>query len=225
MREFRRKRGLYVAELDAGERAAVAGVVADVAQLLGAGRLEDRADQDRVGRPDDGGRRPAALPEPFAGLRLRTGDIDAPDDDAVHRLLPDASRDDPQVTAEFRRLTEDDLRRVKSDRLAVLWHALADGPAHGWPPAAFVVHPDDGADLAATLTDLRLVLADRLGIDDDDAADALYGELRGEATGGSMADRDSSAQVRRYLGSIYAALSWLQESLLDLLLDDLDRGR
>ena len=33
----------------------------------------------------------------------------------MRRLLPDASRDDPQVAAEFRRLTEDDLRAGKID--------------------------------------------------------------------------------------------------------------
>ncbi|HEX5333968.1 MAG TPA: DUF2017 family protein [Cellulomonas sp.] len=222
MRAFRRERGMFVAELDADERAAVAAVVADVAQLLGAGRLEDRGGADRPGDDDA----PQTLPptESLAGLSLRIDDIRAPDDAAVRRLLPDASRNEPTVSAEFRRLTEDDLRQVKTARLTALWDALTTGPADGWPRGALVVHPDAGADLAATITDLRLVLADRLGLDDDEASEALYAELERDLPDDD-AQRDSAGDVRRYLGSIYAALSWLQESLIDVLLDELDRPR
>lgn len=219
MRGFRRERGMFVAELDAGERAAVAAVVADVAQLLGAGRLEDREATDR---PGDGAPGTAPPTESLAGLSLRIDDIKAPDDAAVRRLLPDASRNEPRVSAEFRRLTEDDLRQVKTARLTALWDALTTAPADGWRRGALVVRPDAGADLAATLTDLRLVLADRLGLDDDKASEALYSELERDVPD-DAAEPDPQADVRRYLGSIYAALSWLQESLLDVLLDELDR--
>jgi hypothetical protein len=220
MRAFRRERGMFVAELDADERAAVAAVVADVAQLLGAGRLEDRGATGRPGDDDT----PGGLPptEHLAGLSLRIDDIQAPDDAAVRRLLPDASRHEPAVSAEFRRLTEDDLRQVKTARLTALWGALTTRPADGWPAGALVVRPDAGADLAATITDLRLVLADRLGLDDDEASEALYADLERELPDDD-AQPDPPADVRRYLGSIYAALSWLQESLLDVLLDELDR--
>ena len=88
------------------------------------------------------------------------------------------------------------------------------------------MHPDAGADLAATITDLRLVLADRLGLDDDEASEALYAELESEPPDDDRdAQPDPALEVRRYLGSIYAALSWLQESLLDVLLAELDRPR
>jgi hypothetical protein len=221
MRAFRRERGVFVAELDSGERAAVAAVVADVAQLLGAGRLEDR---EATGRPADDARGTLPPTESLAGLSLRIDDIQAPDDAAVRRLLPDASRNEPRVSAEFRRLTEDDLRHVKTARLTALWEALTTGPEDGWRPGALVVRPDAGADLAATLTDLRLVLADRLGLDDDEASEALYAELEREPLD-REAQTDPAADVRRHLGSIYAALSWLQESLLGVLLDELDRPR
>ncbi|MGV8976676.1 MAG: DUF2017 family protein [Cellulomonas sp.] len=225
MHAFRRERGMFVAELDAGERAAVGAVVADVAQLLGAGRLEGRA----VAGSPDADDTPGVLPptELLAGLSLRIDDIRAPDDAGVRRLLPDASRDEPAVSAEFRRLTEDDLRHVKTARLTALWDALMARPADGWPAEALVVRPDAGADLAATITDLRLVLADRLGLDDDEASEALYADLERELTDDDddHTRPDPPADVRRYLGSIYAALSWLQESLLDLLLDELDRPR
>ena len=227
MRAFRRERGMLVAELNADERAAVAAVVADVAQLLGAGRLEDRGATGRPGDHDMPGGLPTA--EHLAGLSLRIDDIQAPDDAAVRRLLPDASRHEPAVSAEFRRLTEDDLRQIKTARLTALWDALTTRPADGWPAGALVVRPDAGADLAATITDLRLVLADRLGLDDDEASEALYADLeRGlpdDDDDDDGAQPDPPADVRRYLGSIYAALSWLQESLIDVLLDELDRPR
>ena len=126
------------------------------------------------------------------------------------------------MSAEFRRLTEDDLRQVKTARLTALWDALTTAPADGWRSGELVVRPGAGADLAATLTDLRLVLAHRLGLDDDEASEALYAELEREPPD-DEAQPDPLADVRRYLGSIYAALSWLQESLLDVLLDELDR--
>lgn len=202
MRGFRRERGAYVAELDPREREVVASVVADVAELLGAERFEDVRPPAGTGHPDP------------LGLRLDDEWVAPPEDAAVRRLLPDASREDPAVAAEFRRLTEADLRRTKIARLAAVWEQLtgADG--------ALVVPPEDAQALAATLTDLRLVLAERLGLVDEEAADALY-----DALDAPVEDDDAPAQARQYLGSVYAALSWLQESLLAVMLEDLRRPR
>lgn len=204
MRGFRRERGAFVAELDAQEREVVASVVADVAELLGAARFED-------------GPVPAAgHPDPL-GLRVDEEWVAPPEDAAVRRLLPDASREDPAVAAEFRRLTEADLRRTKIERLGAVWQQLTAADGRG---GALVVQPDDAQALAATLTDLRLVLADRLGIVDEESADALYETLEAQ-----VAEDDAAGQARQYLGSVYAALSWLQESLLAVMLEDLRRSR
>jgi len=216
MRGFRVERGAFVAELDATERAAVAAVVADVVDLLGVERPDGAsadADRTEVDRADDGA--------PLSALWVRSDDIEAPRDAALHRLLPDASRDDPAVTAEFRRLTEDDLRRTKSERLVTLWHLLASDPADGWPAAALVVLPAIAAGVAATLTDVRLVLAERLGLSDDESSDALYNELESDEPQPEVLDARTA--VRQYLGSVYVALSWLQESLVAAMLDELDR--
>lgn len=217
MRGFRRERGLFVAELDPQEREVVASVVADVAELLGAGRFED-------GPPPSG----AEHPDPL-GLSLSDEWVAPPEDAAVRRLLPDASREDPAVAAEFRRLTEQDLRRTKIARLASVWEQLTaageqredGGPGRrGRRGGELVVRPEDAQALAATLTDLRLVLADRLGIVDEESAEALYDTLDARVPEG-----DAPAQARQYLASVYAALSWLQESLLAVMLDDLRRTR
>ncbi|MEZ0448224.1 DUF2017 domain-containing protein [Cellulomonas sp. ICMP 17802] len=208
MRGFRRRRGMYAARLDADEREVVAALVADVAELLGAGRLE--APGPASADPSDG--TPRMSLEPLA----------PPSDPAVRRLLPDASRDDPQVAAEFRRLTEDDLRAGKIARLTRLWSALTT-PTEGWRSDAFVVAPEDAKDVAAALTDLRLVLAERLGIHTDEQAEQLYDALLVS----SQAELDDAEAelldpaARRYLVAVYGALSWLQESLVDVLLHDL----
>lgn len=195
MRAFRRQRGRFVAGLDAGERAVVASVVADVAELLGAGRFEDR-------RGDD-----ASAPAGPGGWTLRTAPVPPPQDPAVRRLLPDASRDDPEVAGEFRRLTEDDLRARKIARLRDLWTSLVDGEP-GWPEHALVVAPQDADDVAAALTDLRLVLGERLELRTDADSEALYDAPVSEP----------EDDVRAYLASVYGALSWLQESLLAVML-------
>lgn len=204
MRAFRREGDDLVAEVDAGEREVLATVVADVAELLGAGRLADRA--PRATGPDD-----AAT----ATVRLRLDPLPVPDDPAVLRLLPDASRDDREVAAEFRRLTEDDLRQQKIDRLADLFDAL--GGAGDDAPVTVRVPVPRAAALAATLTDLRLVLGERLGVTDEEAS----ARLEVDVVDAEPAPGDHAAQARQYLGSVYLALGWWQETLMACLLADL----
>lgn len=192
MRGFRIEGDHLVSEADAEEREVFASVVADVAELLGAGRLEERTED-----PSD---------EPV-GFRLRLDPIPVPDDPAVHRLLPDASREDAELSAEFRRLTEDDLRQEKIERLAALYRLLAsEDPIR--------VPRDQAHRLAATLTDLRLVLGERLGITDEESSQALEDDL----VAGDPDPGDRAAQVRHYLGSIFLALGWWQETLMGCLL-------
>lgn len=198
---------MYAARLDTDERDVIAALVADVAELLGAGRLEAR-DPEVVAAGD-------------GSPRMRIEPLPPPSDPAVRRLLPDASRDDPQVAEEFRRLTEDDLRAGKIDRLTRLWDALTT-PTEGWRADAFVVAPADAQDVAAAITDLRLVLAERLGIRTDEQAERLYDALLDSP----QAEIEEAGEIldpaaRRYLVAVYGALSWLQESLVDLLLHDL----
>ncbi len=214
MRGFSRRRGMYVARLDEDERQVVAALVADVAELLGAGRLE----------AGDAPPPPAADGSP----RMRSEPLPPPEDPAVRRLLPDASRDDAEVAQEFRRLTEDDLRATKVERLRVLWHALTV-PAEGWRADSLVIAPADAQGVAATLTDLRLVLAERLDIRTDEQAEQLYDALQAAPRDDGEADAegpdDPGPAARRYLTAVYGALSWLQESLVEVLLHDLRSGR
>jgi hypothetical protein len=249
VRGFRAAGRWYVAGLGPTEREVFATVVADVAELLGA---------ERFGVSDDAGEADAS--GPLGRLRMSTGDVDAPEDPAVRRLLPDASRGDDAVAAEFRRLTEADLRAAKVGRLRDVWTLLLD-PGAGDPHDAgrggrrgrrsrprwavdddddLLLEREDAPAFAAALTDIRLVLAERLGLRTEEDADRLYATLEAQAAeeedadelglGGGRADDDRPAreilerEVRAYLGSVYAALSWLQESLMAVLLDDLGRA-
>ena len=219
MRPFAAVAHGYRAVLDPVERQVIASIVAEVVELLGA-TLDtvvpdpDEADPDGFDR-DEAGQLARAVAPPSATV---------PDDTAVLRLLPDASRDDPAVSEEFRRLTEGDLRDAKVRRLVAFWRLLqAGGGAAG---DRLDLARDDASDLAATLTDVRLVLADRLGLSDDDQVEALYTELeRDEPDRPTDPETVEDAQRRRFLGSVYTLLTYLQESLLTAMLRDLPRDR
>jgi len=96
------------------------------------------------------------------------------DDPAVARLLPDAYPDDVEATREFRRLTGDDLLgRRASDAEVVLRTLGMDGgdPASdGDPDATLTVAlgEDEALSWMRTLSAVRLVMATRLGIQNDD---------------------------------------------------------
>lgn len=113
--------------------------------------------------PDD----PAAsgVPDPFEQLAGLGEVTEPPDDPALHRLLPDAYKDDPEASGRARAFTEDALRAGKVERMRLLHDGL----------------PEDGGEVSLTeeqadgwlraLTDLRLVLGVRLEIDDDESSE------------------------------------------------------
>jgi hypothetical protein len=184
---FRRVPRAFVARMDEVERRVLAQVVEDVESLL-----VDGAPTSRTGAWSLG------------------DDASPPDDPAVARLLPDASMDDGEVAAEFRRLTQEDLRRTKVDGLRLLRERLlAQAPGYGTDDV--VVREAEAARFAAALTDVRLVLADRLGLESDDDAETLHAELS------DVVSRGRADRSRRGLGDLYEALTWLQESLLQVM--------
>jgi hypothetical protein len=107
------------------------------------------------------------------------GSIDADDavmlaQPAVRRLLPDAYPDDPEAAAEFRRFTADGLLEGKLANAASVLGALGDDeqssgrldvPVHDPLPVPIVLDEQQVQSWLRTLTDLRLVVADRLQID------------------------------------------------------------
>jgi hypothetical protein len=83
------------------------------------------------------------------------------DDPVSARMFPSAYPDDPEASAEFRRYTMDDLQAQKAANARIV---------HGWLTGAASGPLDREAEQAwvRCLTDLRLTVAERLGITDVD---------------------------------------------------------
>lgn len=113
---------------------------------------------------------------------------DAGSDPAHARLFPAAYRDDAPATEEFMRYTRAGLVDRKAANAAQVSLALDQETVH--------LTADDAERWLPLLTDLRLVIADRIGIraDDDEVPDTPAGE-------------------------VYAWLGHLQESMVTLLDD------
>lgn len=195
----------YVATLDGIERRIVAGAVADTAELLGV-RLDAPA---REPGPRD----------PLGDVTWSSAASAVPTDPALARLLPPASREDDELAAEFRRLTEGDLRVGKIENLRIVWTALRGTAGSLLVPRAAAPR------WAAALSDVRLVLATRLDIESDEDAEAIHDlALRDDAAepgqSGEQAETTEAEEVREAMATLYAALTWLQESLVNAMLED-----
>ena len=153
------------------------------------------------------------------------GSTDRHDDPAIARLLPNAYSGDDDASREFRQLTERGLASRKIDNAVIVLHSLEKiaAEAHVTPSVAddadaatvpddasalFEAYQDDaGTEIALddptaiawlrTLTDIRLTIAARLGIEsDDDTVD----------------DTDDAALV---LADVYNWLGLITESLVE----------
>ena len=117
------------------------------------------------------------------------------DDSAVRRLLPDAYRHEPELADEWRRLS----RRGLVDRKIGFAHTLsaalapvaADGVARSVP-----LTMDAALDWVRGIGDLRLVIADRMGI---------------------LVDGDEGTFGEPGLRDIYDWLAWMQDGIVQVL--------
>lgn len=114
-------------------------------------------------------------------------------DPLATRLFPAAYRDDPEASAEFRRYTMDDLRMQKTENARSVQRWLVDGMTGPF---------DREAELAwlRCLTDLRLTVAERLGVG-------------GQAVDDGPGDADEAPDDFG-LRDVYEWLGALQEHLL-----------
>ena len=128
--------------------------------------------------------------DPLEALVGITENPTVPADSAVARLLPAASSDDEAAT-EYRRYTERDLRETKRANLAML---------------AFDIESSDA------LGDIRLVLADRLYIVDEDTAEDIA----------AFTDPSKVETQEEYMAVVYNFVSWVQDSLMLAMLEGLD---
>ncbi|MBV2367138.1 DUF2017 domain-containing protein [Streptomonospora nanhaiensis] len=130
-----------------------------------------------------------------------------PDDPVLARLFPDAYSDDAESAGDFRRYTEDGLRRHKRENAQAVAAALPPrgggritldlGDAHAWLKA---------------LNDVRLVLGTRLGVEEE----TFEAYLRGEYT---VPESEAVAM------HVYDWLGGLQETLVQALFGAGSKGR
>jgi hypothetical protein len=181
----------YASRLDTSERSVLTRVVEDVAILVADGE-EERGDDD----------------DPIAHLDFEpAGPGERPDGDpALARLFPPMSVSDPDLAAEMRGLTVDEVRRSKLANLAVVARTLATGAE------TVLVRRGEELQWLAALTDVRLVLGSRLGIDDDADSRRVHDLAVASARDESGSGGDDERLVA--LASLYAGLTWWQESLL-----------
>ncbi|MER5778003.1 DUF2017 domain-containing protein [Streptomyces sp. NPDC002039] len=158
---------------------------------------------------------PAADADPLAVLFASDGPTEPPSDPALARLFPDAyggpgavegAVDPAELTArsaEFRRFTEKDLRtRKREDALAVVRSLDRLTPA-GDGAAVLELTGDLRLRWLGALNDLRLTIAARLDITEDDESAVLF----------RLPDDDP----RKPMVMAYLWLGGLQETLIETL--------
>jgi hypothetical protein len=156
-------------------------------------------------------RNEAAVPtteiDPFEALLDFSGPTTAPEDPVLARLFPSAYREDDDAAGEFRRYTETDLRSGKAGNAGLLIDALEEAglPGEVQEAGLFIdveLSPEEAMAWLKCFTDMRLALATRLGIEDDD-----------EGYWDSLPDDDPRSHVH----DIYDWLGFLQETLVRAL--------
>lgn len=184
----------YASRIDPAEREILTRLVEDVTELVADGP-----------RPA-----PAAEDDPIAHLDFDPDMAEIPADPALARLFAPMAVGDPDLATELRGLTRDELRRAKLANLDAVARSLATGAE-----TVLVRRGEERLWLAA-LTDIRLVLAARLEIEDDSDSQRVHGLAVAAARGEEPADERVTA-----LASLYSGITWWQESLLQAVTGDL----
>lgn len=147
---------------------------------------------------------PSAGDDPLEQLLDFSGPTTEPEDPVLARLFPTAYPDDVEAAGEFRRFTEGALRDGKARGAVRIIEALEEaGLPQELDDDRLMVDVELGKEEAVSwmrsLTDIRLALATRLGIEDDDEDHWM-----------SLSDDDPRAHVY----DIYQWVGYLQETLV-----------
>ena len=184
MKPFRRRRrGTVTATCELNEAQLLVNLTSQVVELL----------LDRNGPSE-------SEPDPLAQLIGMTGPALPPDDPVLARLLPDAYRDAPDDAAEFRRFTEQTLSSGKVANARTVIETLTEGGLEiGAKHVEVELDEQQVMAWLRSLTDVRLALAVRLGIETDEDSALL-------------AESDDEATVA--MGDVYDWLGFVQETLV-----------
>ncbi|HVK27867.1 MAG TPA: DUF2017 domain-containing protein [Nocardioides sp.] len=142
--------------------------------------------------------------DPLEALLDFSGPTTEPEDPVLRRLFPNAYRGDDESAAEFRRFTEGGLRDGKARAAGTIIDVLEEAGLPNEPTEddmVIDVELDDETALVwmRSLTDLRLALGTRLGVEEGD-----------EAYWYDLPDEDPRAPAHH----IYEWLGFLQETLV-----------
>ena len=177
------------------------GFEADLLRSLASQLVELLRNEAAIQRDDDA--------DPFEAMLDFSGPTQEPEDPVLARLFPTAYPADEEAAGEFRRFTEGSLR----DGKAAAAVAVIDGLEEAGLPAepaeeGLMIDVELDEPTAETwmrsFTDLRLALATRLGVEQDD-----------EAYWHALPDDDPRAQAH----DIYEWIGYLQETLVQALAD------
>ena len=191
-----------VAIMDDSERAVVAGLCLQVMDLVAPASVTKGEHADPFEAIVAGLGDLSTDVDPGVEVPDRAFGLDHDRDPALDRLFPTGNREDEQEAADFRRFTEQGLRQRKHAGLAATVRLLEEAEDERW------VVPRRAAPLVlVALTDVRLVMGERLGLRTDDDATRLEELVE-------TLDPDDPAVFA--LG-VYDFLTWLQESLTQAL--------
>ncbi|WP_448318968.1 DUF2017 domain-containing protein [Streptomyces sp. CO7] len=190
--------------LDDVEISIIRSLAAQLLELIGPGPAED------------------ASADPLAEL-FADGPSEPPTDPVLRRLFPDAYTDPAKFpdtaeqaeeakaySSEFRRYTENDLRAGKREDALVVIRSLdeltmgAGGDGGGEGGGRLELTAERSVQWLKTLNDIRLAIASRLDITDEEDSEILY----------RLPDTDE----RKPLVMAYLWLGGLQESLVETLM-------
>ena len=184
-----RRRGGMTATFDPAEASVIANLAGQVIELLRDRNGEQVADAD-----------------PLVSELGLGGPSQPPEDPVLQRLLPDAYRDNPDDSAEFRRFTESALTSAKvANAEAVLATLVAGGldlTDESQGTVEIELGPDEAQAWLRSLTDIRLSLAVRLGIETEEDAMLLA---------------NSTDQAMVAMAELYDWLGYVQETLVQAL--------
>lgn len=121
-------------------------------------------------------------------------------DAAVARLLPDAYPDDAEASEEFRRFTQSGLAERKVTNAETVIRSLGGAGVTG----SVVLDGSEALSWLRCLTDIRLTIASRLGIETE--------------------DDDAGRSIDPLMGEIYDWLGFVQNSLIEALDDQATHG-
>lgn len=184
-----RRRGGLTATFDPAEAHVIANLASQVIELL----------RDRNGAQ-------VTDSDPLVSELGLGGPSQPPEDPVLQRLLPDAYRDDPEEAGEFRRFTESALTSAKVANAETVLASLAAGGMdladESEAPVEIELGPDEVQAWLRSLTDIRLSLAVRLGIETEED---------------TMLLESSSDPAVVAMGELYDWLGYVQETLVQAL--------